>query len=205
MPARLGRRFPSRNPTALRQRLHADDSCPAGPYYATIIVNDSSVGDVAWTNPDNAKGSDDVYATAITLLTQTTQRLSATGFGFQIAIDQQIDGILIETEAKALVDVARMTSRIIQDGAVAGAPRTNNWTTTEGFIVFGGATDLWGLTWTPSQINASNFGVSVRDEHVDDPAETLSCDSIRMTVYCSTPVSGELTAGTMMALMGVGH
>lgn len=161
------------------------DSCPAGPYFGTILANDASVGAVAWTNPANARLSDDVYASAITVV-QDTQRLNATGFNVQIDPTLQIDGIVAETEAKVLAGTATVLCRIIKGGTVGATTKTNTWTTTEQFFSYGGATDLWGETWAPADINAGNFGVSVRQESA--LTSTLSCDSIRLTVYCSISV-----------------
>ena len=159
------------------------DTCPAGPKYPAIAAN-VAVGDVAWSNPNNAKASDDSYATSVTVA-QTTQQLQLTGFNFNIDPAKQIDGILVEVECKVLAGTDTVLCRIIKGGAVSSTSRSNDWTTTESFVSYGGSSDKWGETWTPANINASDFGVSIRME--SGLTATLSCDSVRITVYCSIP------------------
>lgn len=185
---------PYRKPPALLP----DDTCPAGPKYPNRAVNDSGAGTIAWTNPDNARVTDDTYATAVTVA-QTTQRLNADDFRFLIASGQQIDGILVEVEAKVLALSGTLTCRIIKGGAISSTTIDQTVTTTEQFISFGGASNLWGETWTAADINAVTFGVSVRDETAE--TLTISVDSVRMTVYCSTPVAANIP---FRMLMGVG-
>lgn len=182
MPARTGRSFPSRS--ILAQRHFRDvDTCPAGPYYPTILAN-VAVGDVAWSNPTNAVASDNIYATSITVA-QSTQQLQATGFNFNILSTDQIDGILVECEAKSTLGGDTVLCRIIKGGSVSATSRTNTWENVEAQVSYGGATNLWGETWTPADINAANFGVSIRQE--SGLTGTLSLDAVRITVYCSVP------------------
>lgn len=193
--------------TALRRRIDQQrrivrgvDTCPAGPYGPTLLLNDAGVGAIAWTTPANARLSDDVYASATTVA-QDTQRLNTTGYNFQIDPTRQIDGITVEVEASVLVGTATVYCRIIKAGVVSTTRISGTWTTTEGFVQYGNATTLWGETWTPDNVNAQDFGVSIRQE--DALTSTLSCDSVRITVACSVPISG-IKAGTLM-LMGIGR
>jgi hypothetical protein len=160
------------------------DSCPAGPYFPATVVNDASAGDVAWTNPANAKVSDDTYATCVTVA-QNTQNLNATGFNFNIAPGKQIDGIKVEVEAKTLAANKNVLAQIIKNGALSGGARSGLWATTEGFVLYSTSTDLWSNTWTPADINAANFGVSIGTVGIGPFTDTFSVDSIRVTVYCS--------------------
>jgi hypothetical protein len=50
---------------------------------------------------------------------------------------------------------------LIIEGSIVGNNKgTGSLTGTNTYYSFGGATDKWGLSLTPSQINASNFGTS---------------------------------------------
>ncbi len=184
-----------------RRTTFGVDVCPAGPYFPTMAVNDASAGTVAWTTPENAKLSDNVYASAMTV-TQDTQRLNLTGFNFQIVPTKQIDGILVEVEASVVLGTSTVLCRIITNGSVSATTRSNTWSTTEQFVSYGGSTDLWGEVWTPDLINAANFGVSVRQESAI--VSTLSCDSARITVYCSDPV-GRTTKNIHSFGLGIQH
>lgn len=173
------------------------DSCPAGPFGASSFVNEASVGAVAWTTPANSQFSDDAYVTATTVA-QDTQRLNVVGLGFRIDPIKTVAGILVEVEAKVLVGTATVVCRIIKGGTVSSTTKSNTWTTTEGFVSYGGSTDLWGETWTPNDINETNFGVSIRQEAL--LTSTLSCDFVRVTIYCST--AGRITKNTRAFPLG---
>ena len=64
------------------------------------IADDATVGTVAWTNPDNAKVSDNVYATVSLIGIGISHYLKATNFGFSIPTGATINGILVEIEKK---------------------------------------------------------------------------------------------------------
>ena len=50
-------------------------------------------------------------------------------------------------------------------------------------MTYGGPTDLWGTTWTPAQLNATNFGVRLRIKNRNSSiARTASINQIRVTV-----------------------
>lgn len=158
------------------------DPCPSGPRAPSLMAN-IAVGDVAWSNTENAKVSDDVYATAVTVA-QTTQQLQATTFHFHIDPAKTIVGIVVECEAKSTLIGNTVLCRIIKGGSVSATSRSNTWETTEAQVSYGGSTDLWGETWTPSDINANNFGVSIRQE--SGLTATLSIDAVRITIHCSS-------------------
>ena len=63
-----------------------------------------------------------------------------------------------------------------------------DWSDTETVRSYGGASDLWGETWTYSQINASTFGVAIS---VSGPANSgeganADIDHIAITVHYTT-------------------
>ena len=82
---------------------------------------------MAWTSPDNAQFSDDVYATAVTVA-QDTQRLNVSGFNFQIPPANQIDGITVEVEGKVLAATATVYVRIIKGGVVSSTRTAGTFT-----------------------------------------------------------------------------
>lgn len=94
------------------------------------MVDDDTVGTKIWINVDNAKVSDNAYATAIEL-----------GPNFETLIEYSIrivkDGV------------------ILGDNKSTGAGISG----VDTYFSYGGAEDLWGLGWTSANINASDFGV----------------------------------------------
>ena len=68
-----------------------------------------------------------------------------------------------------------------------------SWPATEQYISHGGSSDLWGLTWTVAQINASDFGVSIKAEGIDPSGGDGTIDAVRITVYyTATPARSPL-------------
>lgn len=134
--------------------------------------------------------------------------LKATGFGFSIPSGATINGIVVEVERKASANTASNTIvdtsvRIVKGGALGvndDKATAGGWPTTDAYATYGGSTDLWLETWTPTDINATNFGAAIAAEEVctGTTAVTASVDHIRITVSYTpaaaapteTPVSG---------------
>jgi len=93
------------------------------------VVSDDTVGTVAWSNPDNAKASDNSYATVL--------------------LDNLV-AILTDYDVK-----------LVKGGTVQGNNKATGTelTTTDTIISYGGSSDLWGVSLTPTDINSSNFGL----------------------------------------------
>jgi len=187
-------------------------SAPAtqGPLSPGTVTDDASVGSMAWVNPSNVVASDNVYAsTAIGAgVGQESHYLKATNFGFSIPAGSTIDGILVEVE-RSWVD-GSMNYGYITDTVTSGTPNgtggsrmikggltssTNvslgsEWTNPKSRALFGSATSLWGETWTPADINNSNFGFAMSAVGYNGPSgtdPTAQVDHIRITVNYTTP------------------
>jgi len=154
------------------------------------FANDTAVGSVAWVNLSNVAASDDTYATAVLIHPQTTYYLKATNFGFSIPMGNKIDGIEVKAERKESFGGAEDNSiKLAKGGTIQGDDKSTgvDYPLTDGIITYGGATDLWGLTWMLSDINASNFGVG--DSAKSLPGAPLpQIDHIEITVYYSPSI-----------------
>lgn len=167
----------------------------AGPNFAGTGANDAAIGTVAWSNPTNITASDNSSAAAISTANETTNWLTATNFGFSIPTGATIEGIVFEFErnASTLTGARHVNDSLIQSiksGTIGGSDRSDSvtdWpTATDVFYSYGGASDLWGQTWTPADINASNFGVALSISITSDGAGVRGfVDSVRCTVYYS--------------------
>jgi len=99
------------------------------------VVSDSTVGTVAWSNPSNAKASDDSYAEFLV-------------FG---------GGYCKDTAVKI----------VKSDGSVGSTNKANtedDWPASDTYESYGASDDLWGETWSASDINDSDFGVVLQAE-----------------------------------------
>lgn len=168
-----------------------------GPRTGGTFGNDAAVGAVAWGSPGNAALEDGVLATAALALNDVTQYLAATNFGFagRIPADAAINGIAVDVVRVAAnqTTVKDNSVRIVKGGSVAGTEQatTTAWNTlTLRHDTYGGATDLWGLSWTPADIVASTFGIALSAKDVFDEGggSAASIDCVYVTVYF-TPAS----------------
>ena len=56
------------------------------------------------------------------------------------------------------------------------------------YASYGGATDRWGTTWTPADVNATGFGVGLTPMYLLTGGNGRAyVDFIRATVYYSLP------------------
>ena len=152
----------------------------------TMGLEDYTKGDVNWSNPDNAKVSDDTYAT-VTLSSQRSHYLKATNFGFNIPSNATITSIIPIIEAKTASGEVYISTNVVRAGTIL--------TTISYWVAFNTtestqnvATGLWFSSWTPSDINNSGFGVAVSIRQ--DSTDTISVDSIKIKVEYSIPDGG---------------
>jgi hypothetical protein len=158
-----------------------------GPNNPTLGINVAGAG-VDWATPTNIYASDDARATAALAAGQNTDYLRATGFGFAIPVGSTINGIIADFERSktGTGDCEDYGVQIVQAGVEAGADRAHLglWPGADAYDAHGGAADLWGLAWTPAQINAVNFGVSIQAYETGAVnACTARVDHVRITVY----------------------
>lgn len=113
--------------------------------------------------------------------------LRATNFTVGVPVTATINGILVEI--KKDVDAGSAQDGLVQltkNGTTRvgtnKADTVNNWSNSPTTISYGGASDLWGTTWTPADINATNFGVHFAAEAQSDNTD-IDVDFIRVTVY----------------------
>lgn len=154
-----------------------------------------------WTNPTNIYTSNNVYARASLSIEQISHWLRATTFGFSIPGEATIDGIKVEIEKKSnIYGIEDYSVKIVKGGTESGTDKglPALWETTDTYVTYGGSTDKWGLTWTPANINATNFGVSISALNAGESLITAYVDHIRITVYYTEP------AGTNMKIKATG-
>jgi len=148
----------------------------------------------AWVNTNNITASNNTYATVSlsygSVPTEVSSFLRADQFGFDIPEFSTIDGIIATVERKAssastIIDYAVQP---LKNGSVPAGYEDKSvggsWSTTEGSVTYGSATDLWGVTWTPDDINNTGTGFAIRCEYT--PAygsATAYVDAMYMTVY----------------------
>ncbi len=157
-----------------------------GPNSAASFSNVADFGDIAWTNPNNAVTSDNSRATAVVSSTQTSQLLTGYNFGFSIPTGATITGFSVDIEGSTTGTSTVSTDVYLHKttGGYQGYTFLTTFPTSESVVTAGGASSLFGTTWTPAQVNASTFGVSVQ-MYGNTSSRTFSIDAIQITVHYS--------------------
>ncbi len=186
----------------LPMMAHADSS---GPNSASTGADDAGTGSVTWTSPENITTSDNIGAGAgLTSLNTTSHYLKATNFGFSIPSGATINGIVVEWERKDN-DIMGANSkdnavRIVKGGTIGATDKSSasTWPASDAYASYGSSSDLWGETWTVSDINASTFGAALSAISVisaNSAAPTV--DHVRITVYYTgAPANAYWVGGT---------
>ncbi len=167
------------------------------------VADNSGIGTLTWTNPGNAAAQDDTYATVSGSMAQVTHYLFATTFGASIPSGATIDGIEVGYDAykSGGMNCAYSTVKLIKGGSVSGDNKGSSYTytgtsDTDTYQTFGGASDLWGLTLTESDVEASNFGVAASFTLQSPSSFTLYADHVQLKIYYTE------SGGTTHALAG---
>lgn len=159
-------------------------------------TNQSTTG-VDWSDPSNITTSDDNRATALLTGTLALNRnsglLFASNFGFSIPAGATIDGILVEIERSVSStsgnphDASITLSTNAAQSGVGGDDKADGatvWPTTDAYKSYGGSTDTWGFSPTPSIVNDSGFAVLVQaTKDAGETSTTVRVDHVRVTIY----------------------
>ncbi|GAB5604178.1 DUF6701 domain-containing protein [Sideroxyarcus sp. TK5] len=165
----------------------------------TLCVNDTGIGTRAWGGLTNVGSQNNVYATATATNSQITNYLKCTGYNFAIPADATITGIsvgpwlnasrtftvnamqLVKTDVIQPTNLA--TGNNIPNGGGSLLPAPTQ-------LTFGDAANLWGNTWTPSDINAATFGAAFAAQRGPyDSFQTVAVDAMPITVDYTLPPS----------------
>lgn len=180
-----------------------------GPNSPGTMDGDDGGGD-PWTNPDNAKASDN-SRTINTNRASFTDPLVATNFGFSIPAGSTITGIKVDIERRygGVGNVIDTDIQIVKGGVMkAASDKSTNmiWPAADTYVSFGGLGDLWSETWAYTDINDAGFGVAFGAFIQDDTQAEV--DHIRITVYYDD-ASGQAWAttgdATDIAVEDTGH
>lgn len=154
----------------------------------------SSVGSVNWSNTDNVMVEDGSRAQA-NLVNNISYYLTATNFAFSLPAGAEITGIKLEVLSRGqqnVGDVLDYSMKLIKGGTISGDNKATGASLPldYAFQTYGGSSDLWGITLTKDDIEASNFGVAISYcSTVAGFQRQPQVDFLRVTVYYSVPVA----------------
>jgi len=162
---------------------------------SSVAEEDYSYDYKDWTNLSNAEANDGSYC-GVTGGSWPSGEYSYVGrftdFGFAIPSTATILGITVKVEAgdyggTSCIGLIQLT----KDGSarVGSNQEDNNGDlpNTPAVQTYGGTSSLWGATWTPTEINASTFGVHIAGlgKHATD--SELYIDYVAVAVTYSLP------------------
>jgi len=170
---------------------------PYGPNSSSADSTQSAKGALYsdWSGLANLKTSNDTYASTTPGSNNRSEELTTKTFGFAVGAGETILGIVVEVECKRAGSSGKVDECVLlKAGTPAGdAQAGENIPSSEAYVIVGGQNDLWGTTWTPSDINNANFGV--RFEVNGQQGQVIDVDHIRITVYTQTSeILSELTS-----------
>jgi len=158
-----------------------------------LTGTDALDGDAAWNTPSNVSVAGQVTSTILdAVVAPISDSLLVTNFGFNIPSGATISGIVFSFSRKcnATFSAKDFNISVLQGGAAVGTNHANShpWPTSLTPMTYGASTDLWGASWTPAQINASNFGLKIQvidvSTNPNDVSNTISVAGIvTATVY----------------------
>lgn len=160
-----------------------------GPNSGGTFANDNSVGEESWINPSWAASDDGVSATCyLSPFGGSSRYLKCTNFGFSIPNGSIIDGIVVDVNCfSEYASAYDLVVRLVKGGIISGTDLANGvvWDDSQTLInTHGGSSELWGLSWTDSDINDSNFGVAISATNLSNKfGANVGIDHVKITVY----------------------
>jgi len=157
----------------------------------------TSDGNASWSNTGNALVDDGASATVfVDYPTNTLSNyLKVTDRIQKIPSGATVNGIIVEIQIseETGLQVTRDFTAYVLKGATLSTPVVEM--SSIGTLAFGNATDLWGLSWTAADINASDFGVKVLIDNGGNDV-TWGIDYINTTIYYTYTETGDGTGRT---------
>lgn len=158
------------------------------------IADDATVGTLTWTNPSNVITSDNSYAT-ISMpgsAAQTHYLKCTNGLSTSYPSGATFQGFTVRHETKAgdaTQDWAN-NCKLVIGGVISGTNHSDAtlMSLTDTLYSLGNDNDLWGLTPTAAQVNASDFGCALGFRGTDT-ANTLSVDQITLRIVQGSAIT----------------
>ncbi len=160
--------------------------------YKSPTANGQNGSGDYWDNPSNAYSDDSNYASE-----QNQERHRYYSYGFGIPSGSTIDGIEVKTDAWSSDNTGCQLGVDLSwnGGTNWTSEKTINLSGAQNTYTLGNNSDVWGRTWSVSDLSDANFRSRVRDI---DPGDNCNGDPridwIRIKVYYTEQPSPDLTA-----------
>lgn len=143
-------------------------------------------GDNPWNNDDNVKIDDGSYA--YTTVGGISEYLRCYNFGFSIDTSATINGLEFRVQRYAAHADSIFTSdlRIYNGISFLGDNKADSgtyWSVSEETVTYGGASDTWGYSLTPTIVNNSVFSIAIEVDEAPGKNSTAYIDYVEARIY----------------------
>lgn len=147
-------------------------------------------GDVAWTDPANARLSDDSYATVSLGSGDDSEYLvcrDILGVAANVPLSSVFRGLEVDIEhhRAGLGSGTFSFCKFYRNGKVFGDDKADdsNVGTSDATKTVGGATDGWGAGISMAQLRNALSGVAIAYSHGSGGAQTMRVDQVKLTIH----------------------
>jgi len=162
--------------------------------FPSEVVNAAGEGSIAWTNPGNAKTSNDVRASAALTPSTISNHLKATSYGFTFPASARIMVMTAVIEAKAETETATLRAvKSVKAGVISGVESKPG----TALFVAGGDTQLGAEVpvngaITKTEAENAGFGVAiVFEDKSGSKASTVLVDALSLFIEYTVPIEPE--------------
>lgn len=159
---------------------------PSQGYNTPALVVEFGAGEPI-TDLDFCRVEDGVYSEMLSSATGIAAKAAyVSGFGFSIPDGATITGFQVYTVAGEFYDSSPFVEihfRLSKDGSNFSSSRELPLIYEAQPYTVGGTSDLWDLSWTPAEVNASSFGVLATPwQDIDAVQWSVNIDTIQVMV-----------------------
>jgi uncharacterized protein YjdB len=182
-------------------RVVAEQSVTTDPRYPTNAVDAGYPADCRmgydcsgfWSNLDGVKADDESFA-SVPMPRQSTgcynctisRWLHTTGYGFTIPSGSEIKGVKVEAIGNSGGPAVIEYAHLLKGNTRSSEGKRQQL---DGYGTLGGGTSLWGESWTPADINNTQFGVGLTMRNIWDKSYTAYVHYVRISVTFVPPSS----------------
>jgi hypothetical protein len=150
-----------------------------------------------WQHMQNTAVQDGNFSTVSLDPQSNSPVFKAMGFNFLLPANAVVEGIQAEAFlSNRFAPSGNLTFQLpvfqlMKAGTAIGANRGSQTFVGDADFTSGGATDLWGTTWTVGDINNPEFGLEIVVSNPTDFQIVMGIDVVRLTVFYSIPADSQ--------------
>jgi Tfp pilus assembly protein PilX len=192
----------------------------ASSWVVDVFASGQAVGDLAAGSGQTGRWTRDSGSTQSSgMSTKSVASAGATSLTWTQSGINRSAAVVAAFAPVAGSDLTDEDVYLLKAGSPVGTDHAGSsaWTTSDTTVTYGGSTDMWGTTWSLSEVNASTFGVRFKAHNPSTTASnTASVDYVSVTVYyapvptsrigdSSTPVAQANISGTCTLAAAAAH